>query len=761
VAAKLLSIRHWLGLILLGHVLLAVFYSVIIPPWEAHDEWAHFRYAAYIAENLALPDPGQRLTTEFQFDEASQPPLYYLLAAVPMLAADTNDGYRPQVNRYAIGGEGQKGVNLALHDFAAEAWPWSGSLLALHLGRWISVLISTLGLYVTYKLVRLLSPRAPSVALIATGIQAFAPQYVFISSVITNDILLIVLETVFMYLALRLLIEGPTLRLTAFFGLITALALLTKYLALALLPLAGIVLAYSVWLHRKQPGVKRRFAFSLLVMIGFVLVIGGALLLRNQQLTGALIPRDPVSQAAILTGLSKDGFLTLDWRTVPQAFRYGFETYWVSFGWGNVGAPDWVYGVWLTLFLGGLAGLLLWLRSDAGRQSGRLLVVLLLFVVAVVSLPLLRELLHDSSFLRGRYILSTLPLVVWVIAQGWEQISGRAWPWVRGALLIWPAGLTISLALFLVLPAYAPPASLSADAAETLGEPIHANFGRIAELISVRVQPDDEVKVGEGVAVTLTWRVLARTAEPYTLAIHLTSAGNQSFGSVNTYPGHGNAATTVWRPGAIFSETYSLRVERGGVTPTHGEIKINLFDNAEDAGDYLLVYDAQGNAIGDTVRFGSLRIDSPAAEPFSAPTSPSEPGLARFGDFLLLTEARLPDLEQQPGWPVPVLVRWRALQAGPEDVTLSVQLLDAEGDWVAGSDGAPSIELPPQHWRAGDWLHAIRWLDLPPDLPAGRYQVVATLYDAHDLSRVPAIAANGQPLANNAWLVAEITVVEP
>ena len=760
-ATKPLPNRRWLGLILLGHVLLAVFYSLIIPPWEAHDEWAHFRYAAYVAENLALPDPGQRLTTEFQFDEASQPPLYYILAAVPMFAADTNDGYRPVVNRYAIGGERQKGVNLALHDFAAEAWPWSGTLLALHLGRWISVLISTFGLYVTYALVRLLSPRAPSVALIATGIQAFAPQYVFISSVITNDILLIVLETVFIYLALRLLIVGPTLRLTALFGLVTALALLTKYLALALLPLAGIVLAYSAWLHRKQPGVKRRFAFSLLVMIGFVLVIGGALLLRNLQLTGALIPRDPVSQAAILAGLSKDGFLTLDWRAVPQAFRYGFETYWASFGWGNVGAPDWVYGVWLAVFLGGLVGLVLWLRSDAARQSRRMVVVLLLFVVAVVSLPLLRELLHDSSFLRGRYILSTLPLAAWVIAQGWEQISGRAWPWVRGALLIWPAGLTIFLAIFLILPAYAPPTSLTADAVEALGEPIHANFGHIAELISARVQPDDEVIIGEGIAVTLTWRVLARTAEPYTLAIHLVAAGNQSFGSINTYPGHGNAATTVWRPGTIFSETYTLRVEQGGATPTHGEITVNLFNKTDDVSIYLPVYNAQGNAIGDTVRFGSLRIDSPENEPISSPASPPEPGLARFDDFLLLTDARLPDYEQQPGWSVPVQVRWRALQAAPNDVTLSVQLLDEGGNWLAGSDGAPSFELPPQHWRDGDQLHAIRWLNLPPDLPAGRYQVVITLYHAQDLSRIPATAINGEPLANNAWPVAQITVVRP
>jgi len=754
--------RHWLGLILVGHVLLSLWYSVIIPPWEAHDEWAHFRYAAYISENLALPDPGQRLTTEFEFDEASQPPLYYLLASVPMLAVDTEDGYRPSVNPYAEWGTSGGGVNFTLHDVSAEAWPWSGTLLALQLGRLVSILISVFGLYVTYALARLLSPKASDVALVATGIQAFAPQYVFISSVMTNDILLIVIETVFIYLALRLLIDGPTLRLTMLLGLVTALALLTKYLALALLPLAVIALVLAAWLHRKQPGNGRRLTIGLTAAFAVVLVVGGVQLLRNLQLTGSWIPRDPVSQAAVFTGLTGNGILGLAWTAVPDALRYGFETYWVSFGWGNVGAPGWVYTVWLVVLLVSLVGLVLWFRSEAAKQSRRLSVVLLLFIIAVVSLPLFRELLHDSSFLRGRYILSTLPVVVWVIAQGWAQISGRAWPWVRGLLLVWPAGLTLALALFLITPAYAPPPNLTIEAAEAMGEPIHATFDQIAELVSVQTWPNDEVEVGKGVAVTLTWRALEQTTEPYQLTIHLVGVGDQSYGSVTTYPGHGNAATSVWQSGAIFADTYWIRVKDKGLTPTHGEIRVNLFTQTDGATHYLSVQDQQGNTIGDTVSFGSLRIAPASGEPLSVEVQSYTPDpLARFGDYLVLTDARLPDLEQQPGWAVPVVMRWRALQAAPEDVKLAVQLLDEEGKWLAGSDGAPSSELLPQHWREGDRLHTTRWLNLPADLPPGRYQVVAIIYNANDLSQVPARDGHDRPLPDNAWPIAQITVISP
>ena len=106
-----LSGKHrWLVIaILLAHLALSVLYSVIVPLWEAHDEWAHYKYVEYVARNWALPPAGQRLTEEYRFDEATQPPLYYILAAIPVLAVDTNDGLVPVVNPYATRGTGEGG----------------------------------------------------------------------------------------------------------------------------------------------------------------------------------------------------------------------------------------------------------------------------------------------------------------------------------------------------------------------------------------------------------------------------------------------------------------------------------------------------------------------------------------------------------------------------------------------------------------------------------------------------------------------------
>ena len=745
-----LSTRQWLGLILLGHLLLALLYSLAIPPWEAHDEWAHYRYAAYVAENRALPDPGQRLTTEFEFDEASQPPLYYLLAAAPMLLVDTQDGYVPQINPHISGENAQTGSNVAVHDPRIEGFPWRGTILALHLGRFVSILISLLALLVTFHLLRTLSPQRPEIALIGTAIQAFAPQFVFLSAVITNDILVILLEPLLLLLSLRLIEEGPRPRLVLYASLVAGLAILTKYLALAVVPLAVIAFAWGAWRHRRNGHMARQLLLSLLIFAGVMLLAVGGWLWRNFQLTGVWIPRDPVSQQSLITGLQNGG-LNIDWTMLPQALRSGFQTYWASFGWGNLSPDRWVYGVWAALIVAGLIGLALWLRSREAVRARRLLLFLLLYIFAAVSFPLLRELLHHSAYLRGRYMMATLPLAAWTLAQGWAYLARRFWKWTAAGLTLWSAGLSQALLFLLLMPAYAPPPALAAP--PDLPIPLHARFGDAAELISADIWPADDVHANQGLAVTLAWQILAPTEAPYTLVIQLVGAGGQVYGGLHTYPGHGNAATNIWQPG-VFQETYWLTVQPELPLPASGHLLVALFNPDADPA-YLPIYDSQGNRAGDSLHFGSLRI-SPD-ENLPAPPLTKTPK-ATFDDILLLKDAVILPEPQQPGGVFPVWMRWQALGPGPDDLTLSLQLLDQNNAWAAGVDGDVSDILLPPHWRQGDHLDTARWFSLPPDIPPGRYKLAAALYRAGDLSRIPAVDANGNPLPNDLFPLGEIII---
>ncbi len=188
--------------------------------------------------------------------------------------------------------------------------------------------------------------------------------------------------------------------------------------------------------------------------------------------------------------------------------------------------------------------------------------------------------------------------------------------------------------------------------------------------------------------------------------------------------------------------------------PASGSLLVALFNPDADPA-YLPIYDTQGHRAGDSLHFGSLRISPDESLP--APPLAAAPK-ATFDDVLLLKDAVILPDPQQPGGIFPVWLRWQALGPGPDDLTLSLQLLDQNDVWVAGVDGEVSDILLPPHWRRGDHLDTVRWFSLPPDIPPGRYKLVAALYRSGDLSRIPATGADGRPLPNNACVLGEIII---
>src|SRR6266545_4874554 len=91
--------RHVACAVLLGlHAVLTLIYSFMTPLWDSFDEPGHYSYARYIAIHHALPPVGTKLS---DYDESHQPPLYYILAAIPMSFVDTSDNAQP---KYTAGG---------------------------------------------------------------------------------------------------------------------------------------------------------------------------------------------------------------------------------------------------------------------------------------------------------------------------------------------------------------------------------------------------------------------------------------------------------------------------------------------------------------------------------------------------------------------------------------------------------------------------------------------------------------------------------
>lgn len=736
-----------MAVILLAHLVLSVLYSVVVPLWEAHDEWAHFKFVEYVARHKALPPPGERLTKTYEYDEATQPPLYYLLAALPVLAVDTSDGLAPIVNPYATRGTGEGGVNFAVHDPSVEGFPWRGTVLAAHLIRFVSILVGTLGCLATYALTRFLWPDQLAVSLGALAIHAFAPQFLFINSVITNDVLVSCLGGWALYFAARLVLAEPSARDIVGLGLTTALAVLTKYTALALLPLVAVAVGVVIWRAWRAGRMRGRLVRWLAVGIVTLVLLLGAWFWRNWRTTGHLLPR--FRQQIQL--LAEQGLLRgLDWANLPRLLRYAFQTFWASFGWGNVGPPRWVF-VCLAAICG-LACLGVVLGIWRERKRTRVLAVglLLLDCLLLIALPLYQELRRGGVLLRGRYLLPAMPAVAALLAWGlsrWIAARGRA---VVMAVL---AGVMLAAAVWvpwgLLAPAYAAPPLLSEAEIPESAERLGAVFGGKAEIVAYDLWPE-VVSPGDGLAVTLWWRALAPMKRSFTIGVHLVTADDQPYAAVAHYPGGGNFATTLWRPGDLFKETYWLTVADDMPTPIMGRIAVAMYVDDEKQ-PHLAVTDPQGNAVGHAARFGRLAVRSKVASA-GAPEVEAAYTLREEGGGQLSLLGYDGGAAAGPlGRDVLVRLYWSVDVPLQREYTVFAHLWDTTGRFVWGDDGPPAAGLyPTDLWAAGETVVDERRLRLPSSLPVGRYRLLVGLYDLSSNRRLEALGSAGIRVVDDA-----------
>ena len=141
--------------------------------------------------------------------ELHQPPLYYILAALPVSLVDVDEELPPHYNPHMSRPNAEGGRNYIVHDPAAEAWPYRGTALAVHVARWVSVLLGALGLLFTFLAARALAPGEPWVRWGAVLALAFWPQYHFSTSVINNDLMVTVCATAVTWLLVRVAV-APT-----------------------------------------------------------------------------------------------------------------------------------------------------------------------------------------------------------------------------------------------------------------------------------------------------------------------------------------------------------------------------------------------------------------------------------------------------------------------------------------------------------------------------------------------------------------------
>jgi len=756
-----IAARRVLATILILYAALASWYSIRVPIFEASDELWHYPMVEVIARTWQLPvqplEPGTVSGPWRQ--EGSQPPLYYALGAVFTAWIDTSDMdvvRRP--NPHTRAGEitpERDNVNLVIHNPGAEAFPWSGTVLAVHIVRFFSVALGIWAVYLTWALVSELFPTRPWMAVSAAAVHAFTPMALFISSSINNDNLIIPLSSLALLWMVRRVKRRPDHPMTEqahllaslALGAVIGLALLTKASGIALLAFAAATLAWEMW-RFPQPSSWTDRALFLAKHAAAVLVPAAALagwwFVRNLRLYGdwlgfnafyaVLGTRDVPANAAQL------------W-TERMAFASG---YWGNFGGLNVPMPTWVYtllnGIAIASALGLVIACTRWLRrSEDGRLieklwpfawSGTTAARALAWAFPVGVFVSWTQWATFTWSSQGRLIFTALAMWSLALVLGlaaWVPSHLERFRWVPGAIF---GGLLLGLSLVAlpawIAPAYRPPSAVEATPAELGLTPLEVHFGDELHLLGYLVESED-VRPGESLAVRLMWRSAGPTATHRSVFIHLLGEGDRIVTQRDSFPGHGLLPTTQAEPGRTWVEDHRLPIPITAYTPDSLTLAVGVYETHTGARAPV-----SGPALAENpemVRFGAVRLLTRASE------GEEDAFRVAFGSGIVLTGYELSSVITAPGEPFTVTLDWLCTGPVDGDYTVSVQLIDTHWRKAAQLDSWPlEGHAPTSSWRAGQRITETRTMEIAPDAEPSAYDLQLSIYrpgDDGELEHLP------------------------
>jgi len=401
--------------LLLGIYLCLAILQLIVTPFNgAPDEWSHFQYVKYIAENLSLPlQP--RSPASNVVGIAHNPPLYYL-ALVPLYTA---------------------------FDFLGEE-------SIVYLLRSISIAMGGITILFVYRIAQLIFPQSDFIVLGSTAFVALLPQFVFHHSTITNDTLVTLLSTGTLYLALRYR-GGPSrpYRRDMFLGVLIGLALLAKYFSFFLIPLVLL----AVWIEERS--LIARAKRWLFILLGIALT-SGWWFVRNYLIYGDVLANNrwreyyaTPSDIAKIVWDHYGGLVGFSNRT--------FATFWADFGWYKIHVAESIYlalwAVTLLSFLGVVSFVVKNRRNETLLSKRQKLQLWYLWLAFLSLLCLLWLVFMHEGGLPGRRFFPAISAIALFFTLGIQETVGR----LRPALVLncMVSGLTllnIICIVFYILP---------------------------------------------------------------------------------------------------------------------------------------------------------------------------------------------------------------------------------------------------------------------------------------------------------------------
>ena len=211
-------------------------------------------------------------------------------------------------------------LNVFVHTAREDAW--TGSVLAVHVARLVSLLFGALTVVGVYFAGRAVTGRE-DLALCGAALVAFMPEFVFISASVNNDSLMAATATWVGVAALQIsnVKFQFSKRHAVGTGIILGLGLLSKLGGLILLPMIG--LAFLIRWLRKRSLLKLEI-WNLIFVLGAAALVSGWWFIRNMALYG-----DPLGWSVWLSDIGVRTPTPALWQLVPE-FPALFRTFWVE-----------------------------------------------------------------------------------------------------------------------------------------------------------------------------------------------------------------------------------------------------------------------------------------------------------------------------------------------------------------------------------------------------------------------------------------------
>ncbi len=570
--------------ILIAYLVLASWYSVTIPLGEAPDEAPHYSLIRYVARERGYP-------TGEEEHEAFQPPLYYALGALVTFWIDSDD-FVIKANTDFSFADPKAPQNLLLHT-SAESFPYRGWALAWHLVRLLSVIMGAVTVGATYALAREIFPRDRSIALGSAALNAFIPQFLFISGVANNDNLATMLSSLTLITMVRLIKGKGNPQSFPLLGLLLGLGLLTKMSLLASIPTALVVII----LLARRLGLREGAKICGGVFIPFLL-ISGPWFLRNQALYG-----DPLGWAQVIR-------LNAPWLGPLSAvewldfFSDLYRSFWLS--WIGIELDIWVHAVLALGVLVSLGGLgLLFLRRRELEPPAPVLLSLLALQTVLVFAALLRWATVVDGADQARLLYPALSPMVLFLFLGW-----RRWvPPRQNIALACGVGagmflLAIITPIRYIAPLYAPPPRLALSQLEGVEHREGFQVGDQIRLLGYELDVQT-LAPGETLPLFLYWQALEDIDTDYWLLIQILDEADQPLLTKDSSLSAGRYSTDLWKEGDIFSFQHRLYLPPD-VPP--GQYRLELGIHPFGTWEWLPIRDEKGTILGEKITLTEVRV---------------------------------------------------------------------------------------------------------------------------------------------------------